>query len=161
MLGSLRPRVNAHSNGARLPAMGMPWGRHTGSAVAPCPQCSEGADIAFIAESRVGELTFSRSTKCSHCSFAEEASGSELTEDARTAFYAAEGRWSLAVSAAGPRRQEVLKLLRDLLDDGAPEVMKLVKDRSPVATGTLVEIEMFELPLAGLGATTVRTKEED
>ena len=135
-------------------------GRHTASSAAPCPQCSASADIAFVAESRIGEMRFSRSTKCSHCSFTHEADGSELTDDARTAFYAAEGRWSLAVSAAGPRRQEVLKLLRDLLDDGAPEVMKLVKDQSPVATGALVEIEMFELPLGGLGATTVRTKEE-
>ena len=140
--------------------MGMGMARHTASSVAPCPKCSASADVQFDAESRIGEMTFSRSTTCSSCGFVEKADGSELTGDARTAFCAAEGRWSLAVSAAVPRRQEVLKLLRDMLDDGASEVMKLVKDQSPVASGALVEIEMFELPLAGLGATTARTKEE-
>src|SRR4051794_39483153 len=96
--------------------------RHTASSTVPCPQCAASANVEFVAESHIGEMTFSRSTKCSSCGFAEAADGSELTSDARTAFYAAEGRWSTSISNVGPRRQEVLKLLRDMLDDGASEV---------------------------------------
>lgn len=116
--------------------------------------------IQFTAESLVDGIRVSRSMSCGGCGLAQKADGDELTDDARAAFYAAEGRWSLSIDTPGPRRTDLLKHLREILDAEPADAIKLLRDRRPVATGTLVEIEMFELALNALGATVLRTKEE-
>jgi hypothetical protein len=90
---------------------------------------------------------------------AEEADGDELTEEARNAFYAAEGRWSARIRDLGPRRVEAMRVFRALRGESPGEVSRFVTELVPIIEeATLVEIECVVLALEGVGAEVLLSR---
>ncbi|HEY0992578.1 MAG TPA: hypothetical protein VGD80_36240 [Kofleriaceae bacterium] len=115
----------------------------------------------YIAEPKGHRLRFSASFRCASCSSALEADGPELVEEARRAFLAAEGRWSLHVHDLGPRPVETLRVLRAALPGTPSAIAKIVRERKPLVEGTLVELEGLELMLEEAGAGVGMTRLPD
>jgi hypothetical protein len=84
-------------------------GRHTASISIRCSRCGSGAQRVFSAESYAGGIRFNSSFRCPQCHLTEELDGPSLSDDARDAFYAAEGRWEASVRDLGPHRVEALR----------------------------------------------------
>jgi hypothetical protein len=125
--------------------------RHLVEVDSECPQCGLINQRALVAESRAYGLRFCTSMKCSRCSFGEETDGPELTQEARAAFGAQEGCWAVAVADLGNVRFDALRLLREFLSDTPTQLLRRVKEGSPLMVGTLVEIEQIAIPLGELG----------
>lgn len=90
-----------------------------------------------------------------------EADGDEeLMEGARSAFYAAEGKWTLSLLDRGPRSVEVIQALRTIRKAGLAEVMRFLRSGAPILEGVLVEVEYAESLLHRAGATTARRRIE-
>src|ERR1043165_1430076 len=121
-----------------------------------CPQCGRKAIRTYLAKADANGLQLYCSAACSNCSFAEEAHGPELTEDARCAFYAAEGRWSLVLVDVGPRRIDVLSALRSVYDYTPMEAMRVLGEGTLIIEGALVEVERLEAALSEAGADLAR-----
>jgi hypothetical protein len=122
--------------------------RHVVSTPVSCPQCKKPADCTYVADG----LRCSTSWSCPHCGLRQEADGRDLTEEAREAFYAAEGRWCGVVHDFADRQVEVLRVLRTLRTDSPAELMKLLRDAAPVVEGALVEVEQVAALIAETGA---------
>ena len=131
-------------------------GRHMVSTTVRCPRCSNPASLTNVAVSQRSGLRVSSSLSCSSCSYAQESDGHELTDSARTAFYAAEGEWSLRLRSFGPRRLEVLRVLRTVQDRSPAELVRL--EGADVVKGALVEIECVEDLLKEAGADVERVR---
>jgi hypothetical protein len=123
-----------------------------------CPQCSVDAIRTYVAKSDAEGLRLYCSVACSNCSFAEEVHGPELTDDARSAFYVAEGRWSLKLVDLGPRHVDVLHVLRGIYGYTPTEAMRVLREGTPVAEGALVEVERLEEMLREAGADLAKTR---
>src|SRR5690348_589734 len=117
-----------------------------------CPRCSATAQRTYIAESSTRGLRVSSSLLCPTCSLTEESHGPELPDDARDAFYALEGRWSLQVVGLANPQSGVLQVLRKLSTRSPGELMRSIRDKQPIIVGTLVEIEQAEAMLGEAGA---------
>ncbi|AKV04377.1 hypothetical protein AKJ09_11040 [Labilithrix luteola] len=105
----------------------------------------------YVATSSATKFRFSRSLYCTKCSFAEEGDGDALTDEARAAFIASEGRWVARIRDLGPRRTEALHALRGLRSDPPMELLRIVRDGLPLAEGARVEAEYFEEVLREFG----------
>lgn len=81
-----------------------------------------------------------------------EADGAEISDEAREAFYRAEGRWSVRLRALGPRSVEVLRVLRGELGQSPQAILRMARDAQPVTTGTRVEIDHMAGLLTQAGA---------
>lgn len=132
---------------------------HATIVIEPCPDCSQPHEVRYRTLIYAGVFRFSASSRCARCGHALEVDGDALTPEARRAFYAAEGRWSLVVSSLGPKGAQALKVLRQFLDQPASSIMQLVKSGQPIVTGALAEIEPLEVSLIGAGASTTRVRE--
>ena len=127
--------------------------RHVASAILPCPQCGAPGKVLYGAALSLGPLRCSESFHCTSCGCAWEADDDELSERARAAFLAAEGRWRVTVDDLGPRRLEALRALRALLPEDAPaDVLRKVRERIPIVDDVLVEARRAEAALAATGA---------
>ena len=123
-----------------------------------CPQCGRDAIRTYVAKVDANGLRLYSSAACSNCSFAQEAHGPELTDDARAAFYAAEGRWSLKLVGVGTRPVDVLRVLRTMHDYTPMEVMRVVREGTPIIDGALVEVEHVEGVLSEAGAELTKSR---
>jgi hypothetical protein len=133
-------------------------GRHVVTQTVPCPRCGTFGQKVFVAESRPSGLRSAESFHCASCTLAEESDGSELSPDARQAFLGAKGRWILRLLDLGPRRREALRVLGSALHVSPSKLLGL-RAGTPIADGTLVEVEQLEDLLAAAGATVERKKE--
>ena len=129
--------------------------RHVASTSVRCPQCGHQAELVHVANADASQLRCSSSLTCRSCSYSEEAHGPELSEAARAAFYAAEGRWVAVIRDLGPRKLEALQLLRDVRSETPAELMQLVREGRPIVEGTLVEVERVNALLREAGVDVV------
>lgn len=106
---------------------------------------------SYVATASATKFRFSCSLRCSKCSFAQEADGDELTDEARAAFIASEGRWVARVRDPGPRRSDALHALRGLRSDPPLELLRIVREGLPLAEGARAEAEYFEEALKEFG----------
>ncbi len=97
-------------------------------------------------------LSLSTSFRCSSCLLTVEADGAEITDEAREAFYRAEGRWSVRLRALGPRSVEVLRVLRGELGQSPQAILRMARDAQPITTGTRVEVDRMAGLLMRAGA---------
>jgi hypothetical protein len=125
---------------------------HVAHGTQPCPTCGAEARVSFVARARESRLRYSESVHCEHCGLAQEADGDALSDAARAAFYAAEGKWSAHVRDLCPRRTAALRVLRTLRAESPSELLELVRSGTPLVTGTLVEVECVAEPLREVGA---------
>jgi hypothetical protein len=72
--------------------------------------------------------------------------------EVRNAFIATEGRWVVLLDDLGPRRAEVVRLLKDTYDLAPTQVLDLVRNRRPLSDATLVEAESIAELLGEFGA---------
>jgi hypothetical protein len=131
---------------------------HLAKAVARCPRCGIDAFRTFIATPNRGELRVSSSFSCPSCSFAEEAHGSELSNEARSAFYSTEGKWLLQINDLGPRRLDAMRVLRTTFDGTPAELTAIISRGQPLIVGTLIEIECLEEPLTEIGVSLFKSR---
>jgi hypothetical protein len=117
----------------------------------PCPRCVTTLDWHVVARSgRV--VRVSTSFACTNCGLTQEADGSTLPVEVRNAFIATEGRWVVLLDDLGPRRAEVVRLLKDTYDLAPTQVLDLVRNRRPLSDATLVEAESIAELLGEFGA---------
>ena len=93
---------------------------------------------------------------CVACGLHEESDDDELTDEARNAFYAAEGRWSLVLDEPGDRVTEAMRVLQRLLSIDARDLLVAVRERRPLVVGAMVELDRVSDALEPLGARFVR-----
>jgi hypothetical protein len=129
-------------------------GRHVAEETVECPRCGGATSRIYVAESRPLSLRFSSSLVCRSCSYAEEADGPELTEAARSAFYASEGRWSVHIRDLGSHRAEALRVLREIRTEPVGDLLRIVREGNSLSEGTLVEVEAIADALR-VGGTSV------
>jgi hypothetical protein len=132
--------------------------RHAVTVSLPCPRCGATAERDYLACVFENRLRFAASIACPTCSLREEMDGPELTDDARSAFSAAEGRWSMTVDDLGPNPTAALRVLRDLLQVSPAELMRLVRERKARFEGALVEIEHTAMLLEEAGIRVVKIR---
>lgn len=123
-----------------------------------CSRCGIDTYRTDIAKSEMGKLVVNSSFVCPNCSLALEAYGPELFEETRKAFYLLEGKWSLHIADLGKHRLEALRVLHSILGGSPAELIEVVRDRSPLVEGTLVEVERVEELLARVGVLLVKSR---
>jgi hypothetical protein len=133
-------------------------GRHTAHATIPCPRCDALARQAYVADTQQAQLRVHESVHCAACGLSQEAHGPELGDGAREAFYASEGRWSIALRELGPRRLEALGALRAFMQATPAELKRVVDERACLLEGSLVEIELVAEVLGAAGAEVTITR---
>ena len=94
----------------------------------------------------------STSFRCPSCLLTVEADGAEITDEAREAFFRAEGRWSVRLRALGPRSVEVLRVLRGELGQSPQAILRISRGTQPITTGTRVEVDRMAALLTRAGA---------
>jgi hypothetical protein len=132
--------------------------RHFVKRTSSCPNCGGVVEIRFSVAARGHELRVARSLRCPTCGNAEEEDGVALSDEARDAFRKKEGIWSLRMASVGPRRAEVLRVLRDALRLTLIEANRLMGPGALLVEGIVVEVERVEILLTSVGAETVRVR---
>jgi hypothetical protein len=135
--------------------------RHVAVVLIQCMRCGALAQRTYVAHSGANGLRLSSSLSCASCSLAEESDGPELTEDARRAFYASEGRWSAQVSDLGPRRADALHVLRLFRRATPTEIISMVNQGTSILDGALVEVEQVEEMLKQIGGKVILARLTD
>ena len=131
---------------------------HTASCATKCPRCGTSTETVYVAESRGGILRCRYSLRCANCSLAEEGDAPELYDEARAAFFAAEGRWVVRISDLGPLREQAWRALREMCSEPTAQLLQMVRDAQVVKEGALVEVELLEEALKPLGATVTLSR---
>ncbi|MBS2011915.1 MAG: hypothetical protein JST00_03420 [Deltaproteobacteria bacterium] len=125
-----------------------------------CPECSVEGTRTFTGSYRPA-LWVGCSFRCASCGYAIESDDSELSELARSAFYAAHGKWRLFVRDLGPRRVDAIQTLRRIRGESLPEVMHFVRTQTWAVEGALFEVEHAQALLDAASVSTERVRLED
>lgn len=129
-------------------------GHHFTSIIVRCPRCGSEGTRSYSAVSAPSGPCVSSSFRCPACGLAKEVDYDGLPEEARAAFYAAEGRWAVSVRERDFDRAKMLdalRVLRSVRDERPGDLLHIIREGRPLVDGTLAEVEGIQSLLEAAG----------